>query len=62
MKKYEVFRSEGGYRVAGEICNGGPVMKKSPWYATKKAATCVSSNMRRHDPACATQIENYYRR
>ena len=47
MTQYEVFKSEGGYRVAGEIVNGGPVMKKSPWYATKKSAICAANNMKR---------------
>lgn len=47
MSKYEVFKSEGGYRVCGSVCNGGPVMNCSPWYHTKRAATCAANNMRR---------------
>ena len=49
MKKNEVFKSEGGYRVAGAVVNGGPVMKESPWYATKRAAQCAANNKKRAD-------------
>ena len=39
MKKYEVFASEGGYRFAGGVYAGGPVIESSPWFKTKAAAT-----------------------
>lgn len=51
MKLFEIFPSEGGYRVAGEIVNGGPVMNKSKWYATKRAAQCAANNMKRRKEA-----------
>ena len=42
MKVYEIFKSEGGYRFAGAIWAGGPVVENSPWFArvadAKKAA------------------------
>lgn len=39
MKQYDVFKSEGGYRYAGQVCNGGnPVMSSSPWFETEKEA------------------------
>lgn len=49
MKKYEVFQSEGGYRVARQIVNGGPVMNQSPWYETKRAATCAANNFKKRN-------------
>lgn len=47
MQLYDVFASEGGYRVAGEIVNGGPVISKSKWYPSKRAAQCASNNKKR---------------
>ena len=38
MEAYEIFKSEGGFRFAGETYAGGPVIDKSPWFPTKKAA------------------------
>ena len=53
MKKYEVFKSEGGYRVGKNIVNGGPVIGNCPWYANKKAASCAAVAMWRNDEAAA---------
>ena len=39
MKPNEIYRSEGGYRVAAELCNGGPILKSSPWFPNKGLAT-----------------------
>ena len=56
MKKYEVFRSEGGYRVAADIVFGGPVIENCPWYENKKAATAAAVAMWRHDNAAEVYV------
>ena len=38
MKKYEVFASEGGYRVALGIWGGNPIIDQSPWFKTREEA------------------------
>ena len=38
MEKFDVFASEGGYRYAGSVYLGGPVINQSPWFKTKGAA------------------------
>lgn len=34
MKVFDIFKSEGGYRVCGDIWNGAPVLAQSPWFKT----------------------------
>lgn len=38
MKVYDVFASEGGYRVCGAVWAGCPVIDSSPWFATREEA------------------------
>jgi hypothetical protein len=38
MKSFDVFKSEGGYRVALAIWNNGPVMEHSPWFSAEDEA------------------------
>lgn len=38
MKRYQVFASEGGYRFAGAIWAGGPIIDRSPWFPSREAA------------------------
>lgn len=38
MKRYEVYRSEGGFRVARECWLGCPVVKSSPWFPNRGLA------------------------
>lgn len=38
MKKYEIYRSEGGFRVAANVYLGCPVVGSSPWFANKGLA------------------------
>lgn len=47
MKLYQIFRSEGGWRVCGGVVNGGPIMELSLWYPTRRGAQCASNNKRR---------------
>ena len=56
MKKYDVFKSENGYRVAKNIVNGGPVIENCPWYENKKAATAAAVAMWRNDEAAAVYV------
>jgi len=49
MKKFDVYKTEGGYRVAVAIVNGGPVVDSSLWYPTKRGAQCAANNMKRKD-------------
>lgn len=50
MNKFDVFASEGGYRYAGAIHAGGPVMSCSPWFkmiedAEEAAAKATAAEM-----------------
>lgn len=45
MKQYDIFESEGGYRVAGDIHAGGPVMRLSPWRKTRREAEALRKKM-----------------
>lgn len=45
MKQYDIFESEGGYRVAGDIHAGGPVMSASPWRKTRRGAEALRRKM-----------------
>ena len=38
MKKLDIFKSEGGYRLALGIYNDSPVIDNSPWYTTHEEA------------------------
>ncbi len=38
MKQYDIYKSDGGYRVACETCLGCPVTDSSPWFGTKAKA------------------------
>jgi hypothetical protein len=49
MKQYDVFASEGGYRYAGAIWAGGPVIDASPWFATADEAKSASDAQRKLD-------------
>jgi len=46
MKQYDVFPSEGGWRYAGAIWAGGPIIDQSPWFASEKAARAASQRAR----------------
>ena len=41
MKQYDIFESEGGYRVAGALHAGWPVMRLSPWRKTRRGAEAL---------------------
>jgi hypothetical protein len=56
MKQYDTYKSEGGYRVAREVVNGGPVITGSKWYETKRAAKCASNNMKRAKRALGKEV------
>ena len=38
MEFYEIYRSEGGYRVAAAIRNESPIISSSPFFATRGEA------------------------
>ena len=38
MKQGDIYKSEGGYRVAWAMWGDGPVITNSPWYATHEEA------------------------
>lgn len=38
MKFYEIYKSEGGYRVAAAVQNESPIISSSPWFATRGEA------------------------
>lgn len=41
----KVFRSEGGFRVCGGVWAGSPIIKQSPWFATREEAERASAEM-----------------
>lgn len=45
MEIYDIFKSEGGYRVCGSTWNGGPVMRNSPWFETEEEAKVAAKEM-----------------
>lgn len=49
MNKYDVFKSEGGFRVCGGVWAGGPIMAQSPWFATQAEAEAESMKMKERD-------------
>jgi hypothetical protein len=49
MNRFEIFPSEGGFRVAGGVYYGNPVMSCSPWRKTRKAAERVQKELIRRD-------------
>ena len=38
MKRYDIYKSEGGYRVAAYVYHDGPVVGASPWFSDKAKA------------------------
>ena len=46
MKLYEVFKSEGGYRVCCGLWHGNPIMDQSPWYETEALARDAAQSIR----------------
>lgn len=46
MKLYEVFKSEGGYRVCCGLWHGNPIMGQSPWYETEALARDAAQSIR----------------
>lgn len=38
MEFYEIYRSEGGYRVAAAVRNESPIISSSPFFATRGEA------------------------
>lgn len=46
MNEYDIFKSEGGYRVCGATCCDGPVIDASPWFKTRQEAEQAARDMR----------------
>ena len=51
MRLFEIFKSEQGFRVAGKLVNGGPVLDKSPWFSTETEAASHAEKMMEEHPA-----------
>ena len=51
MNKFDVFASEGGYRYAGAIHAGGPVMSCSPWFKMIEDAEAKAAAAEREEGA-----------
>lgn len=49
MKLYEIFKSEGGYRVCCGLWNDNPIMDQSPWYETESLARDAAQSIRYKD-------------
>ena len=59
MKLFDVFPSEKGYRVAGKIVNGSPVIDRSPWFSTKAEAV-AHANARMEDHPAFRKVNGEY--
>lgn len=53
MKKYDIFKSEGGFRVCGSVWNGEPVIDVSPWFPTIEQAEERARKMKDEDIVAA---------
>lgn len=53
MKKYDVFKSQGGYAVALGIYNDCPVVGSMQWFETKEKAEEYAKNKKAYDEAYA---------
>ena len=60
MELYDVFKSEGGFRVAGAVYNDCPVMDRSPWFETREEADEAAKEMRFRDATCNICIFEEY--
>jgi len=49
MEKYDIFKSEGGFRVCGSAWNGEPVIDASPWFPTLEQAEERARKMKAED-------------
>ena len=49
MKVYDIFASEGGFRVCGAVWAGGPVISASPWFKTREEAEVGVRKMKQKD-------------
>lgn len=50
MKKFDIFKSEGGYRLALGIYGDDPVLNSCPWYATEEEAKVAQEKaIKEHD-------------
>ncbi|SPF51151.1 hypothetical protein SBF1_50035 [Candidatus Desulfosporosinus infrequens] len=58
MKRLDIFKSEGGYRLALGIYNDSPVIDKSPWFETKEEAEKARREVIEEDEREA-KIEQY---
>jgi len=55
MERFDVFRSEGGWRVALSVVGENPVMDNSPWFETERAAKAFSAKKYRESDAESDQ-------
>lgn len=46
MKLYDVFKSEGGYRVCCGLWNDNPIIAQCPWYETESLARGAAQRIR----------------
>lgn len=56
MKLYDVFKSEGGYRVCCGLWNDNPIIAQCPWYETESLARDAARRIRYKDVTEDVQI------
>ena len=59
MKRYEIFASEGGYRIARALWGDSPIIRQCPWYATKAEAEKELEKIRKEDERRAKALFNW---
>lgn len=49
MKMYDIFASEGGYRVCGGLWGDDPIINQCPWFTTREEAEIGARKMKEED-------------
>ena len=55
MNKYDVFISEGGYRVCLGVWNGSPIISNCPWFETKEETEELVIRLKKEEEAEASR-------
>lgn len=60
MQLFDVFKSEGGFRVCGALWAGGPVISSSPWFATREQAEASAQKMNQDYSEQTAELKTLY--
>ena len=60
MKKYDIFKSEGGYRVCLGLWGDNPVIKVCPWFEDEIEAMCAAKKFKFEDSSRDVAIFDHH--